>query len=219
MSTPATTSSAQPPKRFPKLRQQLCAWLGWGKSPETSGAATVTAPEVEPIDVNLPEGLTHQTFTHYVRHKDDLVGFVAYSIYKQHKISFLDREYKKTQQRATQDKVDAFCESYGNPEQVDLLRERAAKLIQSMNDLLLNQAVEQVRIDHQAQLVKKLKEGPGWIDSILKSVAGNLTTAALVALVIFGGSVVSHGFWETVSNWTGHEFRPKQTEIQTQPAS
>lgn len=163
----------------------------------------------EPLELNLPQGVKHQTFTHYVLHKDDLVGFVAYSIYKQHKISFLDREFRKTGSRAKQDKVDAFCESYGNPEQVELLRERAAKLIKNMNDLLLDQAVEQVKIEYQATLVQKLKEGPGWLDSIVKSIAGNITTAAIVAVVIFGGSVISNGFWETVGNWTGQDIKPK----------
>ncbi len=175
---------------------------------------TPPAVQTDPLELSLPQGVKHQTFTHYVQHKDDLVGFVAYSIYKQHKISFLEREFRKTGERATQEKVDAFCESYGNPEQVELLRERAAKLIKNMNDLLLSQTVEQMKSDYQDALVKKLKEGPGWIESIAKSFAGNVITAAIVALIIFGGSAISQGFWKTVGDWTGNDIRPK-TQAET----
>lgn len=190
--------------------------LDWRSPSEPADAAAAAAallpPEVDAqadADSSSSIGLSHRTFTKYVENKDDLVGFVAYSIYKQHKISFLEREYQKTKQRASQDKVDAFCESYCHPEQVELLKERAEKLIQNMHQLLVVNAIDTVRAEEQAKYVKQLEEGPGWWDSIGKSIAGNLATAALVALVIFGGSVVSNGFWETVGNWTGMKIAPK----------
>ncbi len=179
-------------------------------SSNNSDAASKASPPIAEDPSFSSIGLNHQTFTSYVEDKDDLIGFVAYSIYKQHKIDFLVREYKKTQHRALQEKVDAFCESYCNPEQVALLRERAEKLILNMHALLAADAISKVKAEEEEKYLNKLKEGPGWVDSLLKSVGGNILTAALIAFVVFGGSVVSNGFWETVGNWSGKTISDKK---------
>ena len=165
-------------------------------------------PQVEP-ELLLPEG-THKTFTHYVLNKNDLVGFVAYSIYKQHKISFIAREFKSTSQAPTQEKVDAFCSSYGHTDQVNLLRERAEKLIKDMNQVLLDDTVRKVQADYESLLVKGLQKGTSWPKAISQSLVGNVITGLFVGAVIFGGSIVSKGFWPTVGDWTGMEIKEKR---------
>lgn len=197
------------------LLRALCVRLGSTRFfKECSAAAQEAALRSQAkTELYLPEG-THKTFTHYVENNNDLVGFVAYSIYKQHKISFLAREYAKTSKPASQDKVDAFCSSYGNPEQVNLLRERAEKLITDLNKVLLEDNIRKVQADYEAILIQKLKEGSSWPKSIAQSVLGNVVTALFVGAVIFGGSIVSKGFWPTVGDWTGMEFKPKSVPLE-----
>lgn len=192
------------------LLKALCVRLGSTRFFKVCSAAVEDAAlrsQIEP-ELLLPEG-SHKTFTHYVQNKNDLVGFVAYSIYKQHKISFLAREFAATGEAASQEKIDAFCSSYGNPEQVNLLRERAEKLIKDLNQVLLNDTIGKVQADYEVLLVEKLKEGSSWPKSIAQSVLGNVVTALFVGAVIFGGSIVAKGFWPTVGDWTGMEIKPK----------
>lgn len=210
MPTPSTTLANRLASKLKPLLKALCVRLGSTRFfKECSAAAQEVAlrSEQEP-ELILPEG-SHKTFTHYVKNKNDLVGFVAYSIYKQHKISFLSREFASTGNPASQDKVDAFCSSYGNPEQVNLLRERAEKLIKDLNQVLLDDSIRKVQEDYEVLLVQKLKEGASWPKSIAQSIVGNVMTALFVGAVIFGGSIVAKGFWPTVGDWTGMDIKER----------
>jgi hypothetical protein len=160
----------------------------------------------------LPNGATHNNYALYVRAADDLIGLVAYSIYKQHKIAFLDAEIARTGKPAAQASIDTFCSMYGAPHQVQLLRHRAQRLLEEMNEELLDEAVGQINQQYQKRLVKELKEGPGWLKISLQGVLGNLVTAALVAFVLFGASSSKIGIVPTIADWAGYNAVEKSTD-------
>lgn len=152
----------------------------------------------------LPNGAKHNNYGLYVHAAEDLIGLVAYSIYKQHKIAFLDTEQARTGQPATQAAIDTFCTMYGASQQVQLLRDRAQGLLEEMNEELLDDAVGQINREYQKRLVKELKEGPNWVKVSLQGVLGNLVTAALVAFVLFGASSNKIGIIPTIADWGGY---------------
>lgn len=160
----------------------------------------------------MPNGARHNNYGLYVFAADDLIGLVAYSIYKHHKIVFLDTEQTRTGQPATQAAIDTFCSMYGTSQQVQLLRDRAQGLLEEMNEELLDGAVGQINREYQKRLVKELKEGPGWIKISLQGVLGNLVTAALVAFVLFGASSSKIGIIPTIADWAGYNVSEKSSE-------
>lgn len=174
-----------------------------------------TPAQDEPLDP-LPEGVTHQTFTHYVQHKDDLIGFVAYSIYKQHKISFLALEYKKTQKAVPQEKVDAFCAAYGNPDQVLLLRNQAEQLLSHLNAALVAEKESQITAKKQEELIQRLQAGPGKLQAAFHGLLGNILTGVVVGVFAFLAMTQQYGFWGSVAIVTGYEKKTPSTATSTQ---
>lgn len=138
--------------------------------------------------IALPVGATHNNYSLYVLEPADLVGLIAYSLYKQHKIKFLEEELKKTGQPATNTNIDMFCFLYGQPHQVALLRMEAHKLLSSLNDRLLANQIKLLRKEYKKDLIRQLKEGGGIWKATWYSVVGNIATAALIALIVWGNS-------------------------------
>lgn len=157
-------------------------------------------------------GAAHNNYFLYVTNEDDLIGLVAYSLYKQHKIGFLEAELARTGERATQEKIDTFCVMYGAQRQVELLRNKAQELLEDMNRALLEEAVDHIDQNYQQQLVSELKEGPGWIKVALQGVAGNVVTAGIVAFVLFGASSSKIGIFPTLADWAGYNITEKAPE-------
>lgn len=128
---------------------------------------------------------THKAYSLYVRHEADLIGLVAYSLYKQHKISFLKNEHVRTKKPATPEIVKAFCDAYSEPNQVALLRGKAENLLEELNEELLDDAVNGLNIQYNDRLKKELKEGTPFWKSVRYSVAGNIATGIVFASIIW----------------------------------
>lgn len=142
---------------------------------------TVSTPAPSVLRV----GFAHNNYKLYVKDPNDIVGRVAYSIYKQHKISFLEKELATTGQAATQAKIDTFCDLYGNPQQVELLQQEAGRYLAGLNSELLRDTVKKIQVDYDKKLVKELKESGGIWRAIRYSIAGNIATGILIAGVMF----------------------------------
>lgn len=128
---------------------------------------------------------THQAYSLYVEDEADLIGLVAYSLYKQHKIAFLKNEHARTQKPAAPEIVKAFCDAYSEPNQVALLREKAESLLEEMNEELLDDAVRGLNIKYDERLRKELKEGTPFWKSVRYSIAGNIATGIVFASLIW----------------------------------
>jgi len=128
---------------------------------------------------------THRAYSLYVEDEADLIGLVAYSLYKQHKIAFLKNEHKRTNKPAAPEIVKAFCDAYSEPNQVSLLREKAESLLEEMNEELLNEAVHGLNTEYDKRLKRELKEGTPFWKSVRYSVAGNIATGIVFASMIW----------------------------------
>lgn len=144
-------------------------------------AANDSAPEPSE-DASL---WTHKAYSLYVKNEADLIGLVAYSLYKQHKIAFLKNEHSRTNKPAAPEIVKAFCDAYNEPNQVSLLREKAESLLEEMNEELLAEAVLEINAKYDKQLKKELKEGTPFWKSVRYSVAGNIATGIVFASMIW----------------------------------
>lgn len=134
---------------------------------------------------DLPVGASHNNYSLYVHHPDDLIGLVAYSLYKQHKISFFQSELERTSLPATEEKTKTFCDVYSEAQQVELLRERASGLLEKMTEEVLNEAVGKLNLSYERQLKAELKAGMPLHKSVYHSVVGNLVTGVIIATAVW----------------------------------
>lgn len=166
--------------------------------------------------VNLqtpPPDIRHNTYKLFVSKPDDLVGLVAYSLYKQQKIDFLQRHRDENKGAPpAQDIVDIFCSTFRDPNQVGMLRDRAEALLENVTEVLLNERESRIKKVYINELVRQLKEGPSWVKVAFQGVLGNLVTAALVAFVLFGASSSKIGVIPTLADWAGYNVSEKPPE-------
>lgn len=130
---------------------------------------------------------THNNYSLYVREERDLIGLVAYSLYKRHKLVFVNSEIERNQS-ASPEAVRSFCHAYAQSHQVELLRDKAELLLETMTEELLNDAVSKLNKEYQEKLKKELKEGMPLGRSIFHSLMGNIATGAFIALAVWGTS-------------------------------
>ncbi len=145
---------------------------------------------------------THNNYSLYVREERDLVGLVAYSLYKQHKLIFINSEIERNRP-ATPEAVRSFCHAYAQTHQVELLRDKAELLLETMTEELLNDAVSKLNKEYQENLKKELKEGMPLGRSIFHSLMGNIATGAFIALAVWGTSTNFDQLTERVKAFFG----------------
>lgn len=150
----------------------------------------------------LDTAWTHNNYSLYVNEERDLIGLIAYSLYKQHKIVFIQSEVERTNS-ASPEAVRSFCHAYAQAHQVELLRDKAELLLETMNEELLNYAIDKLNKEYQVKLKKELKEGMPLGRSIFHSLMGNIATGAFIALAVWGTSTNFDQLAERVKTFLG----------------
>lgn len=158
----------------------------------------------------LDRAWTHNNYSLYVNEERDLIGLIAYSLYKQHKIVFIQSEVERTKE-ASPEAVRSFCHAYAQSHQVELLRDKAELLLETMNEELLDYAINKLNKEYQDKLKKELKEGMPLGRSIFHSLMGNIATGAFIALAVWGTSTNFDQLAERVKTFLG---KPDTTKVE-----
>lgn len=147
---------------------------------DTSGAIVV-APAAK-----------HKAYSSIVQGSDDLVGFVAYSLYKQDKLEFITKHQLDTGSAPTDSEVMAFCRTSSLPGPVSAYRAKATYLLSEMYDDLLEETVTEIEEQYKAEMVAELKKThPFWAGVWQHLMAGLMSWAIIgfVILVLYGHQI------------------------------
>ena len=126
--------------------------------------------------------------------ENDLIGLIAYGLYKKHKIEFIEA-YKSENfgQEPSLDACNAFANSSCTPTQIKQYRDSAETLLQKMTMEAAREEIDKFENnllkDYRAELRQAVRdEQPRWWHSVLWSVIGALVFSLIVALFVFIGS-------------------------------
>jgi kynureninase len=150
-----------------------------------------------------------------VTSEDDLVGLVAYSLYKRHKISFLESHFAAQGQQPTVAEIQAFSASMALPVQRVMYLEKANSLLEAMNEELLEDAIKRLDKNYKKKLVEELKKGKGFWASLWENILANLAAIVVLAIatfVIYAQNVGSTP--EAFGKLFGYEVKRKDTAPQ-----
>lgn len=142
----------------------------------------------------------HKAYTTLVQGENDLVGLIAYSLYKSDKLDFVAKHHADTGSAPTSAEVLVFCRSATLAGPVSAYRAKATYLLQEMYDDLLEDKVAELQRDYQRDLVAELKQAhPFWEGVWQHVIAGIAITAflGLVAVIYYGSHA---GFKQMFSN-------------------
>ena len=78
---------------------------------------------------------THQVYSKIVNDENDIIGLVAYALYKQHKIEFFNRIRRETGNEPTEEAIAAFIQSASTD---SLIKKYRAESNEILSDLVIS---------------------------------------------------------------------------------
>lgn len=146
--------------------------------------ATFGVPGAGPIN--------HSTYSTIVRGDSDLVGHVAYALYKRDKLKFCDSFLTKHGRVPRADEVEIFIQTANLDTRIDGYRSQAELLLEAMTEYQLEDAIAQIEEDSRAELVRKLSESKSWGRSIAEALVGSIVVAVVwgaLVLILYTNKV------------------------------
>lgn len=120
-----------------------------------------------------------EAYSKLVSGETDVRGMVAYTIYKQQKIQYLENHEKESGNQPSQEKIEAFCESAVTEVAINNYYTQAEKLLHVYGENLVNNKLSQISNFYQESKSKSFFWNGVW-----QSVVGAVFFA--IVLVIFG---------------------------------
>lgn len=165
------------------------------------------------MNAAAPSGVAltnHGTFAALVQDDTDLVGHVAYSLYKSDKLKFCENETARTGVPVTQDVIDGFIRGSILDTRIAAYRAQAEKLLEQMTEYVLEDAIQEVNKEHQETLVRKLSEGKSWSRAIAENFFGSVVVALVWALIVVMIAANKVGPDKVIGDFLGKEINDRQ---------
>ncbi len=126
----------------------------------------------------------HSTYSSLVESDDDLIGHVAYALYKRDKLKFCDSVHQKHGRMASTQELETFIHAAGMPTRIRAYRAEAELLLESFSEEMLDLATQDIQAEYHKKLTQELKQAKSISRSIIDSTIGNLLSIAVVALLV-----------------------------------
>lgn len=159
-------------------------------------------------------------FSDLVSDDDDLVGLIAYGLYKQHKIEFIKNyEDEHNGESPSEEECRAFAIATRTTSSLKGYRNKAERLLQEITLSAakeeINSIEEEMLRNYRAEIANVLAQGkhdalrefgdvvkkhiPTWVSSVIASVVGALVFSLTVALCVYLGSTVEKNNVEMIT--------------------
>lgn len=119
-----------------------------------------------------------------VEHENDMVGLIAYSLYKRDKIAFMKKHFDESGRVPNEEEKMAFYRTSTLPGPVSAYRAQATYLMQQMYDYLLGVQVAEIEEKYQGKLVDELKKAHPFMTGVWQHLLAGLLIWAVVGFVI-----------------------------------
>lgn len=151
----------------------------------------------------------HQTYGALVKDEGDMVGHVAYALYKRDKLSFIEAVKAGNGKEPSEDELSAFIVTSNLALRIDAYRSEAEQALQVFSQAVLDESLIEVQQRYDAQLVAELSRPRSWLRAITESLLANLLAVAVLALlaVLLYGTRI--GFAKLAADALGYELVPK----------
>jgi hypothetical protein len=175
---------------------------------------------IPPASEEAASQIGHRTYAALVRDDADLIGHVAYALYKRDKLKFCDQELARTKLPATQLAIDTFIRGCNLDTRIAAYRFEAERLLEQMTEYVLEDAIEKQESEYQDRLVRELSASKPWSRTILESLVGSVVIALVWALIVVVISTSRVGFDQVLGDVWNKDIRdrPAQTSPSPLPA-
>lgn len=154
----------------------------------------------------------HTTYSTLVEDPNDLVGLIAYSLYKRDKLDFVERHRANHGCTPTTGDFRVLYQLVNTPGQIEALRTRSATLLEQVTEVVLEEAVQQMEQDYKAKLVAELKVPKSFWRAVGENLVANIVAAGLVTLVVVVLYLSRLDAFPVIGKALGYEVTPTQTK-------
>lgn len=153
-------------------------------------------------------------YSKLVRYDGDMVGRIAYSLYKREKIAFIE-QYKKShdgREPSTRD-FDNFHESCHNSERLQSYHREALSMLQNFVGETFEETSRQILVDftkdqdeHLTKIIKPLMPQKSklryvYLHGILQSMLGTIFLPILIGLLLYAYKHSLNEIWVALANF------------------
>lgn len=146
----------------------------------------------EGAEPTLPAKMGHRTFSKFVESPNDLVGLIAYALYKADKVAFCDAHPDAD--------VNGFILTANLPTQVVAYRLKAEFMLEDMTEEALGEAVEKIEKEYISR-ARGIERALGFWRGVGSNIVANLAALAisiLLVVLVFGNKL---NFWDGLYNY------------------
>lgn len=154
--------------------------------------------------------LGHRTYSNLVQGSDDLVGLIAYSLYKRQKLDFVDSHQRDHGRPPSLDELQVFYQLVSMPGQIEALRTRSATLLEQVSEEVFDEAVQELEKDYEARLMAELKTPKNFWRAVGENIVANIVAAGLVTLAVVVFYLSRIDVVPTVGKSFGYDITPTQ---------
>ncbi|WP_299003530.1 hypothetical protein [uncultured Shewanella sp.] len=129
----------------------------------------------------------HRIFDEIIEGDDDFVGMIAYAIYKQEKIKWINVQYEKTGSYPVKDEIDRYFHDVAStPDSLARYRQQAEDIVNKFTQLSLFEELDeykkQLRDDH---IIKSIEEKlyKGKAKTIFENVISGLVGSGIIVIL------------------------------------
>jgi hypothetical protein len=140
-----------------------------------------------------------------VKAEDDIIGLIAYALYKQSKREFLAGHAAKNNAEADEAAISAFCLQAQLPRSIQQYRINAAESMSKLTDEVFKGAIDDVKREYQEQLAEVVKgfEKPTFWHSVWEHAVSSFMVLLMVGLIFLLIYLAKTGFTGTIEVLTG----------------
>jgi hypothetical protein len=126
----------------------------------------------------------HKTYSSLVQAEDDLIGHVAYALYKRDKLAFVDSIKGNLNRPPDEAELAIFIVGCNLPARLQAYRAQAELLLERMTEFQLEGAIQEVQRLEREEYVAKLEKGKSWMRVIAEALVGSVVVAVVWAALV-----------------------------------
>lgn len=148
-----------------------------------------------------------------VESKNDIIGHIAYSIYKKDKIDYIKAKKQELDEISDED-LKPFHEISSSESSIKSYRIKAEIFMQAFFENTFQEMKEDIEsqtIENQTDILRDIITPltPSFWTTLKNNVLAGLSITAIIALLVLVINFTTDGFWDTVGKMFDLEIKPK----------
>lgn len=123
-------------------------------------------------------------YSQLVKDGDDLVGLIAYGLYKREKLEFIAKIHAEREDGPSNGDVQAFHTAATTDGRLANYRDQAERLLARFSEEMLEDQAVTLQVEYEQELISELKSAQPFWRGVWQNLAANILALAITALVL-----------------------------------